>query len=128
MPSQLFIDYEIALINALNEVYNENMTVEELSGGNQQKVAISKWAKLNNRIMIIDEPTRGVDIGAKVEIYNLINELAHLQIGIILISSETSELIGICDRIIVMRKGRVQGELKKEQFSEEEILRLAIGA
>ena len=78
--------------------------------------------------MIIDEPTRGVDIGAKVEIYNLINELAHQQIGVLLISSETSELIGICDRIIVMRKGRIQGELDKDQFTEEEILRLAIGA
>jgi ribose transport system ATP-binding protein len=116
------------LINKFSiKTQNKDAIVEELSGGNQQKVAISKWAKLKNKVMIIDEPTRGVDIGAKVEIYNLINELAHQQLGIILISSETSELIGICDRIIVMRKGRIQGELLKDQFSEEEILRLAIG-
>jgi ribose transport system ATP-binding protein len=77
--------------------------------------------------MIIDEPTRGVDIGAKVEIYNLINELAQKKVAIIMISSETSELMGICDRIIVMRKGQIQGELTKQEFSEEAILRLSLG-
>jgi ribose transport system ATP-binding protein len=78
--------------------------------------------------LIIDEPTRGVDVGAKVEIYNLINELSHKGVAIIVISSETTELMGICDRILVMRKGKIQGELTKEKYSEEDILRLSIGA
>jgi ribose transport system ATP-binding protein len=77
--------------------------------------------------MIIDEPTRGVDVGAKVEIYNLINELSQKRVAIIVISSETPELMGICDRILVMRKGQVQGDLEKKEFSEEDILRLSIG-
>ena len=101
---------------------------EKLSGGNQQKVVLAKWISRNCEVLIIDEPTRGVDIGAKVEIYNLINELANKGIAIILISSETAELMGICDRIIVMRNGAIQGELDKEGFSEEQILRLSIGA
>jgi ABC-type sugar transport system ATPase subunit len=78
--------------------------------------------------MIIDEPTRGVDVGAKVEIYNLINELSGKGLAILVVSSESSELMGICDRILVMRKGIIQGELGKKDFSEEEILRLSIGA
>ena len=77
--------------------------------------------------MIIDEPTRGVDVGAKVEIYNLINDLSHKGVAIIVISSETSELMGICNRILVMRKGQIQGELTKKEYSEEAILRLSIG-
>jgi ribose transport system ATP-binding protein len=107
---------------------NENQEVSKLSGGNQQKVVLAKWLNRNCRVMIIDEPTRGVDVGAKVEIYNLINELSQKGVAIIVISSETSELIGICDRIIVMRKGQIQGELTKKEFSEEDILRLSIGA
>ena len=92
---------------------NENQEVSKLSGGNQQKVALAKWLNQNCRVMIIDEPTRGVDVGAKVEIYNLINDLSHKGVAIIVISSETSELMGICDRILVMRKGQIQGELTK---------------
>jgi ribose transport system ATP-binding protein len=107
---------------------NENQEVAKLSGGNQQKVVLAKWLNRNCRVMIIDEPTRGVDVGAKVEIYNLINELSQKGVAIIVVSSETSELIGICDRIIVMRKGQIQGELTKKEFSEEDILRLSIGA
>jgi len=106
---------------------NENQEVGKLSGGNQQKVALAKWLNRDCRVMIIDEPTRGVDIGAKVEIYNLINELAQKGVAIIVISSETSELMGICDRIIVMRKGQIHGELEKQEFSEEAILRLSLG-
>jgi ribose transport system ATP-binding protein len=106
---------------------NENQKVSELSGGNQQKVVLAKWLNSNCRVMIIDEPTRGIDIGAKVEIYDLINELAQKGVAIIMISSETSELMGICDRIIIMRKGEIRGELNKKEFSEEEILRLSLG-
>jgi len=106
---------------------NENQEVSKLSGGNQQKVALAKWLNRDCRVMIIDEPTRGIDIGAKVEIYNLINELSQKGVAIIVISSETSELMGICDRIIIMRKGQIQGDLTKQEFSEEDILRLSIG-
>ncbi len=106
---------------------NENQEAGKLSGGNQQKVALAKWLNRDCRVMIIDEPTRGVDIGAKVEIYNLIIGLAKKGVAIIVISSETSELTGICDRIIVMRKGKIQGELTRQEFSEEAILRLSLG-
>ena len=118
----------IELIRKLTiKTENENQEVGNLSGGNQQKVALAKWLNQNCRVMIIDEPTRGVDVGAKVEIYNLINELSQKGVAIIVISSETSELMGICDRILVMRKGQVQGDLAKKEFSEEDILRLSIG-
>jgi ribose transport system ATP-binding protein len=118
----------IGLINKLTiKSINENQKVGDLSGGNQQKIALAKWLNLNCRVMIIDEPTRGVDVGAKVEIYNLINELSQKGMAIIMISSETSELMGICDRILVMRKGQIQGELSKTEYSEEDILRLSMG-
>jgi ribose transport system ATP-binding protein len=106
---------------------NVNQEVGKLSGGNQQKVSLAKWLNRDCKVLIIDEPARGVDVGAKVEIYNLINELSHRRVAIIVISSETSELIGICDRILVMHEGQIQGELTKKEFSEENILRLAIG-
>jgi len=106
---------------------NENQEVGKLSGGNQQKVALAKWLNRSCKVLFIDEPTRGVDVGAKVEIYNLINELSHKGVAILVVSSETSELMGICDRILVMRKGQIQGELSKKEFSEEVILRLSIG-
>lgn len=100
----------------------------KLSGGNQQKVVLAKWFNRDCKVVIIDEPTRGVDIGAKTEIYSLINELAAKGTAIIVVSSETAELMGICDRILVMREGKIAGELKKEEFTEEHILRYAIGA
>jgi len=106
---------------------NENVEVGNLSGGNQQKVVLAKWLNKNCKVLIIDEPTRGVDVGAKVEIYDLINELSDKGVAILVVSSETSELIGICDRILVMREGQIQGELSKKEFSEEAILRLSIG-
>lgn len=105
---------------------NEDQEVSKLSGGNQQKVALAKWLNRDCRVILIDEPTRGVDVGAKVEIYNLMNELSQKGVAIIVISSETSELMGICDRIIVMRKGQVRGELAKQEFSEEGILRFSL--
>ena len=107
---------------------SEKVPAATLSGGNQQKVSLAKWIHRKCRVMIIDEPTRGVDIGAKVEIYHLINELSQQGTAILVISSETPELMGICDRILVMRKGSITGELDKKDFSEEEILRLSIGA
>jgi len=107
---------------------SENMEVGALSGGNQQKVSLAKWVNRDCNVLIIDEPTRGIDVGAKVEIYQLINEIATRGVAIIVVSSETAELMGICDRILVMRKGRIVGNLEKQDFSEEAILRLSIGA
>lgn len=105
-----------------------DISTGKLSGGNQQKVVLAKWVNTDCRVMIIDEPTRGVDVGAKVEIYRLINKLSAQGVAMIVVSSETAELMGICDRILVMREGRIRGELAKSQFTEENILRLSIGA
>ena len=119
----------VALIKNMNiKAEDENQEVGRLSGGNQQKVALAKWLNRHCSVMMIDEPTRGVDVGAKVEIYRLINELSQRGVAILVVSSETAELIGICDRILVMRKGLIQGEIERKNFSEEEILRLSIGA
>ena len=101
--------------------------VKNLSGGNQQKVVLAKWLSVDSKVIIIDEPTRGVDVGAKVDIYKLINEAAQKGVGVIVISSDMGEIMGISDRIIVMHEGSINGELTKENFSEENILRLAIG-
>jgi ribose transport system ATP-binding protein len=116
------------MISRLNiKTSDLNQETGKLSGGNQQKVALAKWLHRNNTIILIDEPTRGIDVGAKVEIYNLITELTAKGLAILVISSETSELMGICDRIIVMRDGRIEGTLTKKEFSEENILRLSLG-
>lgn len=109
-------------------VRNENQEVNTLSGGNQQKVVLAKWLNRDCRVLLVDEPSRGVDVGAKIEIYTILRDLSDKGVAILLISSESSELMGICDRIIVMRKGRVQGELNKKDFSEMDLLRLSIGA
>ncbi|MGE7187104.1 sugar ABC transporter ATP-binding protein [Peribacillus sp. NPDC006672] len=102
--------------------------VENLSGGNQQKVVLAKWYHTNTKVLILDEPTRGVDVGAKVEIYQLINELAEKGLGIIVISSELLEVIGLCDRIYVMDDGRIKGSLTKEEsITEAKIMSLAVG-
>ena len=99
--------------------------VKNLSGGNQQKVILGKWLLMNCDTIIFDEPTRGIDVGAKQEIYELINELARQGKAVILISSELPELMGMSDRVIVMAEGRISGELKKEQIHQEKILELA---
>ncbi|MXP67323.1 galactose/methyl galactoside ABC transporter ATP-binding protein MglA [Pantoea sp. Aalb] len=96
-----------------------------LSGGNQQKVIIGRWLLTKPEILMLDEPTRGIDIGAKLEIYNLINELANQKKGIIIISSEMPELLGITDRILVMSNGKVAGILDTKSTSQDEIFRLA---
>jgi monosaccharide ABC transporter ATP-binding protein, CUT2 family (TC 3.A.1.2.-) len=96
-----------------------------LSGGNQQKVVVGKWLARDSRVVIFDEPTRGIDIGAKVEIYNLMNELKKNGIAVMFISSEMPELMGIADRIMVMCDGRITGELSVEEATQEEIMRMA---
>lgn len=98
-----------------------------LSGGNQQKVVFAKWIYTNPKILILDEPTRGVDIGAKKEIYNLINELAKKGVAIIMVSSELPEVLGMSDRIMVVREGMVRGILSKEEADQEKIMTLATG-
>ncbi|GAA3517088.1 sugar ABC transporter ATP-binding protein [Aquimarina addita] len=116
------------LIGKLNiKTPSSEVIVKNLSGGNQQKVALAKWLSIDSKVIIIDEPTRGVDVGAKVEIYNLINEAAKKGVAVVVISSDMPEIIGISDRIVVMHKGSIYGELPKEKFSEENILRYAIG-
>ena len=104
-----------------------SLPVSSLSGGNQQKVAIGKWLLSESRIMILDEPTRGVDVGAKVEIYNFINKMVEEGIGVIMISSELPEILGMSDRIIVMHEGRITGQLSRKDATQEMILKYATG-
>jgi putative multiple sugar transport system ATP-binding protein len=94
-----------------------------LSGGNQQKVVLSKWLFANPEILILDEPTRGIDVGAKYEIYTIINRLASEGKGIILISSELPEILGVCDRIYVMREGKIVGEMPASEASQEIVMK-----
>ena len=96
-----------------------------LSGGNQQKIVVGKWLARESRVVIFDEPTRGIDVAAKVEIYNLMNQLKQQGIAVIFISSELPEILGFADRIIVMCDGRVVGEVMAEETTQEEILTLA---
>ncbi len=103
-----------------------NQTVYNLSGGNQQKIVVAKWLFSDADILIFDEPTRGIDVGAKYEIYNIMNELVAQGKSIIFISSEIPELLGMSDRIIVMHEGHKKGELRKEEFSPENIMKLAV--
>ena len=100
---------------------------DSLSGGNQQKVALAKWVAADCKCIVFDEPTRGVDVGAKVEIYNIINKLAESGVGIIMISSEMTEIIGMCDRAIVMRQGQITGEFSKKEISENSMIKAAMG-
>lgn len=103
-----------------------NQLTMNLSGGNQQKVILAKWLSANSRIIIFDEPTRGIDVGAKSEVYRLMNQLLENGVSIIMISSELPEIIGMSDRVIVMREGTVGGELSREEFSQEKILSIML--
>jgi len=109
------------------KVSNIDQDVGYLSGGNQQKVVLAKWLERNADILIFDEPTRGIDVGAKFEIYQLMNSLAEAGKAIIMISSELPEILGMSDRIIVMRDGRIQGEISDvSQASQETVMQLAV--
>jgi len=101
--------------------------VAGMSGGNQQKVALAKWLGRGARILIVDEPTRGVDVGAKAAIHGLIDDLARQGIGILLISSELPELLNLSTRVLVMREGRMVGQLDRSQLNQERVLRLMAG-
>ncbi|WEJ57404.1 sugar ABC transporter ATP-binding protein [Devosia sp. FJ2-5-3] len=107
---------------------NLSQVAAELSGGNQQKVVLAKWLSMRPRLIVFDEPTRGIDVGAKSEVYQLLRGLADAGVGVMMISSDMEEVIGVSDRIVVLREGRVQGSLQRTQFSEQSVLRLAVGA
>lgn len=104
-----------------------NRAAVEMSGGNQQKVVLGKWLSMDPKVIIFDEPTRGIDVGAKSEIYGLMRALADRGVGVMMISSDMEEVIGVSDRIIVMREGRITGELSRAEFSEGNVLALAMG-
>jgi ABC-type sugar transport system ATPase subunit len=101
--------------------------VRQLSGGNQQKVVLAKWLLAKAQVLILDEPTRGVDVATKVEIYRIISDLAQKGVGILIISSELPEILGMSDRAVVMREGHVAGEFQIAQASEEILLACAAG-
>ncbi len=99
--------------------------VKNLSGGNQQKVVVGKWLAANTDVLIFDEPTRGIDVGAKSEIYKLLNDLARQGKGIIMISSDLPEILRMSHRVIVMCEGRITGELSSQEATQEAIMKLA---
>jgi ribose transport system ATP-binding protein len=105
----------------------DTQAVRTLSGGNQQKVVLGKWLLRQPRVLILDEPTRGIDMGARFEIYRIVQELADNGAGVLIISSELEELLGLCDRILIMKKGTLVGEMPRFQFNSEAILRAALG-
>ncbi len=121
-------DFVDLMINRLNikSLSNQDI-VGELSGGNQQKVVLAKWIGVGPKVLILDEPTRGVDVGAKREIYQLINELAERGVAIIVVSSDLPEIIGISDRIIVIHEGTIGGEVSREEATQEKIMTYATG-
>ena len=98
-----------------------------LSGGNQQKVVLAKWLAMSPKVMIFDEPTRGIDVGAKAEVYRLMRDLADSGVAVLMISSDMEEVIGVSDRIAVMHEGRIADILDRDRFSEENVLLLAVG-
>lgn len=106
---------------------NAEDNVNTLSGGNQQKIALAKWVAAECKCIIFDEPTRGVDVGAKIEIYKIMNDLAEKGVGVIMISSEMPEIIGMCDRVLVMRQGEITGEFSSDEINENNLIKAAMG-
>jgi rhamnose transport system ATP-binding protein len=101
--------------------------VESLSGGNQQKVALARWLATSPKVLILDEPTQGVDVGSKSEIHALMQELAERGLAVLMISSELPEILGMSDRIAVMRAGTIAGVLSREEATQERVLAMALG-
>lgn len=115
-------------MNSLNiKAASKDIAVSSLSGGNQQKVVLARWLATKPKVLILDEPTRGVDIGAKAEIYSIINELAADGMAIIMISSELPEIINMCDNVCIVRSGRIVGRLNRKELNQEEIMHYATG-
>ena len=129
-----FLKSKLMRNNAYNAVknfristYGAEQVVNNLSGGNQQKVLLGAWFGIKPRLLIVDEPTRGVDVGARSEIYELLRELAKTGIAIMVISSDLPEILGICDRLYVMKNGSITGEISREEATEDKVLTLALG-
>lgn len=121
-------DFSTMLMKRLNvKAIDEFDPASSLSGGNQQKVVLAKWIGIGSKVLILDEPTRGVDVGAKREIYQLMNELADRGVAIIMVSSDLPEILGVSDRVIVVHEGNIAGELSKQEATEEKIMKLATG-
>ena len=117
-----------ALIDQLRiRTPSQEQEVQYLSGGNQQKVVLARWLALRPRVLLLDEPTRGIDVGAKAEIYGLMGELARQGVGILMISSELPEVLGMSDRILVVREGAIAGELARDEATQESVIHLATG-
>ena len=116
------------MVQSLNvKTFDPNkQTAGTLSGGNQQKIVFAKWVLREPKIFLLDEPTRGVDVGAKYEIYTIIQDLAKKNSCVLMVSSEIEELMGVCDRILVMSNNRITGELKKEEYVPEDIMKFAV--
>lgn len=128
----LMFDRERQMVDEYKQALSIKMAgvdykISSLSGGNQQKVVVSKWLACNPKLIIFDEPTRGIDVGAKKEIYTIINDLADKGMGVILVSSEMDEMIGLSDRMVILAEGKVTGTLEKKDFSKPYILDLASG-
>ena len=117
---ELIANLSIKVTNATRQPANS------LSGGNQQKVVFGKWMAIKPDIFILDEPTRGVDVGAKFEIYTIVMDMAKNGASVLVISSEMEELMGICDRILVFKEGQIGGELQKDEYSQEAVIKLAL--
>jgi ribose transport system ATP-binding protein len=127
LPARSEDDLAVPVAADLRIKHTATQPVQSLSGGNQQKVVLGKWLAGNAKVFIFDEPTRGVDVAAKVEIYNLMNRLTENGAGIIMISSELPELLGMSDRILVMRAGRIETRFEAANATPELILRAALG-
>ena len=130
----MFLNHEVEFGDTLScieklkvKTPDHNQVVQYLSGGNQQKVVLGKWLALKPKILLLDEPTRGIDVGAKQEIYRLMEELAATGVAILFVSSEMEEVLGMSDRTLVMHEGRLAGCLTRSQLSEEAIMQLATG-
>jgi ribose transport system ATP-binding protein len=107
---------------------NANFIVGNMSGGNQQKVVLARWLNIGARVLLMDEPTRGIDVGSKAEIYQLMAQLAEQGVGLIMISSELPEVLGMSDRVLVMHEGKLVKELSRAEASEESIMVYATGS
>ncbi|MBT2916428.1 ATP-binding cassette domain-containing protein, partial [Vibrio anguillarum] len=127
------INFQWESSNALKQ--NQSLNVKtasldqpigELSGGNQQKVILGRWLSTDMSVILLDEPTRGIDVGAKSEIYELIFKLAENGVTVLVVSSDMPEVLGIADRLLVMKDGKVTGELTRTEFNEQSALRLAM--
>jgi D-xylose transport system ATP-binding protein len=115
----------------VRELRTKTPTLEQrvgnLSGGNQQKVVLAKWLLTHPRVLFLDEPTRGIDVGAKVEIYNIMNDLVDQGVCVVMISSELPEVLGMSDRILVIHEGQLSGSFKRDEATEEKVIYYATG-